>query len=384
MWTNKHAPKSTGEIHQLAQAIQIKKLITEKKPLLLYGAAGTGKSTIINLIAKELDYEILEVNASDCRNKAEIESVLTKATQQSGLFKKNRLVIIDEIDGISGTVDKGGLAALTKLIQTSRQPIVFIANDPFDKRFNELRKKLTIMELPRPHTINIYETLKEILNKEKIEYKPEELQKLAEFSNNDIRAAINDLQKHTTENMLEINDMEYRNPEETIFQALKTILQGTNLNKAMTAMDNIDTNFDEGMLWLEENIPLEYKNPEELKNAYDCLAKADIARARIRRQQHWRLFVYQKIFASAGIALSKSSQKTGFIRYKRASRPLKIWLANLKNTKRRQIAEKLSKIMHISPKRIIKNFRLYSQIVKQQAVTKELRLTDDEINFLAQ
>lgn len=77
---------------------------------------------------------MLELNASDTRNKREIESLLSNAVTcqaiSSGgeVLNRKRLVIMDEVDGMGGS-DRGGIAELIKVIKTSRIPIICICND---------------------------------------------------------------------------------------------------------------------------------------------------------------------------------------------------------------------------------------------------------------
>ena len=91
-------------------------------------------------------------------------------------------------------------------------------------------------------------------------------------------------------------------------------------------------NLDEIILWIEENIPHEYKGIS-LARAYERLSKADIFRGRIYRQQYWRFMVYENILLSYGISASKNLEapiNSNFVRYKKPTRILKIWLHNQK------------------------------------------------------
>jgi len=64
---------------------------------------------------------------------------------------------------------------------------------------------------------------------------------------------------------------------------------------------------DEIILWVEENIPLEYQG-EELARAYELLSRTDLFKGRIYKQQYWRFLVYENIFLSYGISSCKKIQ----------------------------------------------------------------------------
>ena len=85
----KYKPQKSEEIPQ--EINLLKELIKNKKHSLIFGPTGTGKTSSIYLIAKELDYETIEVNASDFRTKDQIESVIGSASRQQSLFQKEFL-----------------------------------------------------------------------------------------------------------------------------------------------------------------------------------------------------------------------------------------------------------------------------------------------------
>ena len=105
-WTAKYCPKTTKEVqgHNIA-ITELKNYITsyksqKKKAALVYGGPGVGKTCIVHAIANELDHEVLEVNASDFRNKDGIEQTVGAAAQQMSLFAKSKIMLVDEIDGL--------------------------------------------------------------------------------------------------------------------------------------------------------------------------------------------------------------------------------------------------------------------------------------------
>ena len=114
-FTIKYKPKKPSEI--IGQDAAIKKLKDfvvnfkrqKKNAALIYGPSGVGKTISAHVLANELNLEILEVNASDVRNANEINSLLGSAVSQMSLFSKGKLILVDEIDGLSGNKDRGGL-----------------------------------------------------------------------------------------------------------------------------------------------------------------------------------------------------------------------------------------------------------------------------------
>ena len=79
-----------------------------KRALILNGPVGVGKTSIAIALANETNSELFELNASDLRNKSSLEEVLRPSVEQQSLFKKGKLIFMDEADGITGS-DRGGL-----------------------------------------------------------------------------------------------------------------------------------------------------------------------------------------------------------------------------------------------------------------------------------
>ena len=149
----------------------------------------------------------------------------------------------------------------------------------------------------------------------------------------------------------------------------------------MDLFDNTKMSIDEILLWIEENIPNEYKN-DALARAYYALGNADVFRGRIYKNQSWRFLVYQNIFQSAGISYAKKEVKAGFTKYERPKRILKIWLSNQKQAKKKSISQKYAKFVHCSTKRIMRDFNILKPVLKKESVQRQLKLGEDEIAYL--
>jgi len=205
------------------------------------------------------------------------------------------------------------------------------------------------------------------------------LKLIAIKSQGDMRAALNDLQSYSSISDLTVNTDEKRDTHENIFNILQKLFKEH--DSFLKLFDSSSLSLDEIFLWIEENIPKEYKN-EALAKAYLALAKADTFRGRIYRNQYWRFLQYQNIFQSAGISYAKKSPTTGFTSYERPKRVLKIWLHNRKTEKKKTIARKYAKLVHCSTKRIMRDFTFLNPILKNPKIQKQLDLSFDEIEFI--
>ncbi len=385
-WVEKYRAESFEDIKGQEFAIDKVKLFLRnfprKKALILYGAQGTGKTSLAYAIASELDAEILELNASDLRDKKKVSEIIGEASLQKSLFHKTKIILVDEVDGISAK-DKGGLAELLGIIEKTNFPVIITANDIWDKKFSLLRQKCELVELKSVDYKVILEILKKICEKENLSIKEDVLVSISIRARGDVRAAINDLQVLSQMEIPEVvKEIGERDKEEAIFSVLQYIFKTSKIDtKMIHIFDEINMPIDEIFLWIEENIPLEYKG-EELAKAFDALSRADVFRGRIQRQQYWRFMVYEYFFMGAGVASVKKYNRTGWTNYKRPTRILKIWLQNQRAKKKLSICQKYAKHCHISTKQAMKDFLLLKIILKNPKIRAELKLSDDEIEYL--
>src|SRR5271157_4589667 len=117
-----------------------------RQPLLLFGPSGTGKTTSVHTLAKSCNWNVVELNASDYRDKEAIEKKLAAASMSRTLFHVRNLILFDEIDELAPRFDKGAGSAISSLITNSRNPIIFIANDMWDQSISFLRGKVEAVE----------------------------------------------------------------------------------------------------------------------------------------------------------------------------------------------------------------------------------------------
>lgn len=378
----KYRAKSFSEFVGLDSIItDIRKFYKEfprKKGLLLHGSAGTGKTSLAIALANENNLEIMELNASDLRNRAKLEQVLKPASEQQSLFNKGKILLMDEVDGVTGT-DIGGIPELVRIINSSEFPIVMTCNDAWQTKLSPLRAVSKLVEVkPLPSSI-IFEILIKITQIENIKADISIIQKIAIKSQGDVRAALNDLQSYASGGSILEHESERRDREDNIFNILKKLFKER--GDFMDLFDSSRLSLDEILLWIEENIPKEYKN-EALAKAYYELGNADRFRGRIYRNQSWRFLLYQNIFQSAGISYAKKTNLPGFTKYEPPKRVLKIWMHNQKTAKKKSIAKKYASLVHCSTRRALNDFPLIKMIMQKQTVQKQLKLSEEESKYL--
>ena len=140
--------------------------LTYKKGIYIYGSPGSGKSTFVMNLLKEMDYDVIKYDAGDVRNTGLINTITRNNISNRNVLDmmtrkvKKIAIVMDEIDGMNNG-DKGGITALIKLIRqkkTKKQklenstmnPIICIGNYCIDKKIRELMKVCNTFELKLP------------------------------------------------------------------------------------------------------------------------------------------------------------------------------------------------------------------------------------------
>ncbi len=350
------------------------------KALFIYGPPGTGKTASVYAYANEHDLEVLELNASDTRNKKELELFLSKATGQASLFGTSKLILIDEVDGLSGRKDRGAASAVAAAIASSPFPIVITGMDVFDKKLSPIKKKSQLLEFNALST----DVLVEILSPFNTSLSSQQLRSLARKSAGDARAALNDLFTLTILEGASLDDVESRKQTLPIDQALIPVFKSTDPAVVFGAFDTVNEDVDKIFLWIDQNIPYEYTSSSDLNTAYQTLSLADRFFGRIRRWQYYRFYVYCYALLSVGIALAKDKKYARPPRYKPPSRLLSYWRANMQFAKRKSIVEKLALKTKTSQKRALQDSFpfLVSSLANNKELQEELDLTSDEVSWL--
>jgi len=368
--------------------------VPKRRAAFLYGPPGIGKTVTVEALASDLDMELVEKNASDYRTEEAVQRFAGLASQYGTLFGKKRLILFDELDGITGREDRGGVGAITAVVKAAQCPIVLIANNAYDPRLSTLRYYCLLIEFKKTPPGEVTKHLKRICAREGIEADEAALKFIAQRSEGDVRSAVNDLQALAQgKRKLVFDDVSwlaYRDRKDAIFNVLRLVFYGRSCEAVKRAVDMADVDPDMLFEWIYENLPHHLRDPSDLSRAMDSLATADLYRGRIRATQDWVLTRYVVDFMTAGVAMAREkTQPAGFVPLRFPERIRMLSRTRAERQMRGQIGLKIKRRCHISARGATREILPYLRIIFENnaemaaGLTKWLDLDEAMIEYLA-
>jgi replication factor C large subunit len=398
LWVEKYRPKKIEDIigNEEAKATFIEWLKSKrrsKKAVLLYGPPGVGKTALVNAAAKEFGFVTIEMNASDTRSEKAINEIAKPATSFVALDtfsgeSKGSLLFLDEVDGIAGNEDRGGVSAIIKIVEESRVPVIMAANDPDIDKLRPLKKLCLLIRFQPIRIPLIIALLQKICLLEHVKAEFEALERIAQNSKGDVRSAINDLQSLSEENrILTLQDtmmLSSRNKDISMDEKLREFFSAKSITEASSLLSRSSVDYDEFIMSVSDNLPRRYTDLAELAAAYDFVSHADIFRGRIGTE-HWHLLKYFYNALSQAAAVAPKSYKP----FELISPPIRIitlfWTKG-KRTMLDGICGKIGAQCHVSHETAKHDFVPFVKSIlqnqKSSPIASGLKLTPEEVDFL--
>lgn len=392
-WTDKYRPQTFKEIigngkqkKEIQEWVEAWKEGNPQPSLLLVGPPGVGKTTFAQVIAREFS-EYIELNASDKRSYDILMNTIGESTTTKSLFSNNpKLIILDEVDGITGNQDRGGSRAINKIIENTKHPMIMMANDFYSKRLTTIKKKTHVIKMGKVRSTSINVGLRKICKNEGIDADSNALKELSKRANGDMRSAINTLQALCEESksltMEDLDNVSQKNDKSNLINAVTRVLKSKNINHIQQDM-YVDEDPTLVMEFIAENIPREYKKPEEIKKAYDFISEADLYFGRARQSRNYGYWKYATQFMGLGVALSKDERYKKFTKIQSPQSFAKMGRYRGKRSLRDNIAIKMSEKMHVSMEVAYSMFPYFEIMFQDDRTAYEissyLELEDNEI-----
>ena len=293
MWSEKYRPQNISDMvgNEESRAAIMEWFVKWKKgtkPLLLVGPPGIGKTTMAFLVAKKFGYDMIGLNASDVRSKSRINEILTPVLGNVSVLG-TPMIFVDEVDGIHGRGDYGGVAALVDILKEPTVPIILAANDDTSDKMKNIKKAVKTVSFKKipPRLLRVY--LENVLKKENTKLSPGSLIKVIDKSRGDIRSMINLTQSMVTG----------FNPQtETTFEnihvedGVNAFFKSKSVEEARGVLYSMQIDPREKINAFYSSIVTSSLDPETFAKYLEIISEADMLYGKIVRTQNWRLLRY--------------------------------------------------------------------------------------------
>jgi len=207
LWVEKYRPSSLdtyiGNKH-LKSKVSIYLESGDLPHLLLYGRAGTGKTTLAKLLVKNIECDYLYINASDENN---VDTVRTKVKTFASTigFQDMKIIILDECDYITPNAQ----AALRNLMETFSRHCRFILTCNYVERIiDPIQSRCQSFQIVPPSKKEVAVHLSEILTNENVKFEVDDIATIINGAYPDIRKVINTSQRQVVDGILRMDARE--------------------------------------------------------------------------------------------------------------------------------------------------------------------------------
>lgn len=296
------------------------------KAALLSGPPGVGKTTTAALVCEELGYSYVEMNASCTRSKNSLKEVVAESLNNTSIenfykgtsqkVSSKHVLIMDEVDGMAGNEDRGGIQEMIGLIKNSKVPIICMCNDRNHPKIRSLANYCFDLRFQRPRVEQIKGAMMSIAFKEGIKIPPPALNEMILASNQDIRQVIHNLSMWSAKNKVMTYDQcksdaasARKDMKLGPFDVCRKVFSSGEETSRMSFIDKSDLFFHDysiAPLFVQENyLHVRPAAAADLKShlvlvskTADSICDGDIVDRMIRTRQNWSLLPTQAIYSS--------------------------------------------------------------------------------------
>ena len=204
LWVEKYRPKDLstyiGNEH-LKSKVKVYLESEDVPHLLLYGRAGTGKTTLAKIVVNNIDCDYMYINASD-ENKVDDVRNKIKTFASSVGFKSLKVIILDECDYLTPNAQ----AALRNLMETFSKHCRFILTCNYVERIiDPIQSRCQSYKVVPPSKKEVAQQMVNILKQENCKFELDDLALIVNAGYPDIRRVINSSQRQIVDGKLKID-----------------------------------------------------------------------------------------------------------------------------------------------------------------------------------
>ncbi|KAK0152836.1 Replication factor C subunit 1 [Merluccius polli] len=297
------------------------------KAALLSGPPGVGKTTTAALVCEELGYTYVEMNASCTRSKNHLKDVIAESLNNTSIknfyagtsqtVSSKHVLIMDEVDGMAGNEDRGGIQEMIGLIKSSKIPIICMCNDRNHQKIRSLANYCFDLRFQRPRVEQIKGAMMSIAFKEGLKIPAPALNEIILASNHDVRQVLHNLcmwsakEKVMTYDQCKSDAASARKDLKLgPFDVCRKVFSKGEETSNMSFIDKSDLFFHDyslAPLFVQENYV--HVRPAAaggnlkahlvlLSKTADSICDGDLVDRQIRSKQTWSLLPTQAIYAS--------------------------------------------------------------------------------------
>jgi len=204
LWVEKYRPTDlstyVGNEH-LKEKVKVYLESEDVPHLLLFGKAGTGKTTLAKIVVNNIDCDYMYINASD-ENKVDDVRNKIKTFASSVGFKSLKVIILDECDYLTPNAQ----AALRNLMETFSKHCRFILTCNYVERIiDPIQSRCQSYKVVPPSKKEVAQQMVNILKEENCQFELDDIALIVNAGYPDIRRVINSAQRQIVDGKLKID-----------------------------------------------------------------------------------------------------------------------------------------------------------------------------------